>query len=64
VARLHRRTREEDLRDAFSRFGRIKQLAVKHAYAFIDYEEHEAAVSAVREMHGKTFVNGEELVVE
>jgi RNA recognition motif-containing protein len=64
VAKLHRRTREDDLRDAFSKFGKIKNLVLKQSYSFIDYEDHEAAVAAVKEMNGKAFVNGEELVVE
>lgn len=64
IAKLHKYTRESDLQDAFSKFGKIKQIVLKHAYAFIDFEDHEAAVQAVKEMDGKTFVNGEELVVE
>jgi arginine/serine-rich splicing factor 7 len=61
---LSRRTREEDLKDGFSKFGRIKQIVLKAAYAFIDFEDHESAVQAVKEMNGKPFVNGEELIVE
>lgn len=64
VAKLHRRTREDDLKESFSKFGKIKQVVLKAAYAFIDYEDHESAVAAVKEMNGVTFVNGEELVVE
>jgi RNA recognition motif-containing protein len=52
------------LRNEFSKFGHIKNIVLKHAYAFIDFEDHEAASRAVKEMNGKTFVNGEELVVE
>ena len=52
------------MKDSFSKYGRIKQVVLKAAYAFIDFEDHEAAVAAVREMNGRTFVNGEELVVE
>lgn len=64
IAKLHKYTRESDLQDAFSKFGKIKQIVLKHSYAFIDFEEHEAAVQAIKEMDGKTFINGEELVVE
>lgn len=64
MAKLHKRTREEDLREAFSKFGKIKELSLKYAYAFIDFEDHGAAVTAIKEMDGKTFVNGEVLVVE
>ena len=37
---------------------------MKHSYAFVDFDDHEAANKAVREMNGKIFINGEELVVE
>jgi RNA recognition motif-containing protein len=37
---------------------------LKHSYAFVDFDDHEAANKAIREMNGKAFVNGEELVVE
>ena len=52
------------MKDAFSKFGRIKNIILKHSYAFIDFDDHEAADAALKEMNGKTFVNGEELVVE
>lgn len=52
------------MRDAFSKFGKIKDIVLKNHFAFIDFEDHEAAVEAVKEMDGKTFVNQEELVVE
>lgn len=64
IAKLHKRTREEDLKEAFSKFGTIKDIVLKHTYAFIDFEDHEAANRAVKEMDGKPFANGEELVVE
>ncbi len=64
VAKLSRRTREEDLKDSFSKFGRIKNITLKQSYAFIDFEDHESAVGAVEGMNGRAFVNGEELVVE
>jgi len=28
-------------------------------YAFVDFERHEAAVKAIEEMDGQTFMNGE-----
>jgi RNA recognition motif-containing protein len=37
---------------------------LKHSYAFVDFDDHEAAGRAIKEMNGKSFVNGEELVVE
>ncbi len=64
MAKLHRSTRESDLREGFSKFGRLREVALKNLYAFIDFEEHESAVRAIKEMDRKVFVNGEELVVE
>ena len=52
------------MKEAFSKYGKIKDVIVKHSYAFINFEDHEAAVLAVAEMNGKTFINGEELFVE
>jgi RNA recognition motif-containing protein len=46
------------------KFGRIKELALKYTFAFIDYEEHDSAVRAIREMDRVRFVNGETLLVE
>jgi RNA recognition motif-containing protein len=50
--------------DAFSKFGKVKSVTLKNYYAFVDYEEHEAAVEAVEKMNGTTFVNGEVLTVQ
>ncbi len=59
VARLHRATRESDLRDAFEKFGRLREVALKHTFAFVDFEDHDSAVKAIAEMDRKSFVNGE-----
>ena len=64
VAKLHRNTKQSDIEEAFSKFGKIREIVQKHAYAFIDYDDHEAAEKAIQEMNNKAFVNGEELVVE
>jgi len=55
IAKLSRRTSERDLSEAFSQYGKIKDIVLKHSYAFIEYEEHQAAVEAVKEMNGKNF---------
>ncbi|TNV83735.1 hypothetical protein FGO68_gene12453 [Halteria grandinella] len=64
VARLDRATGEEDLQRAFAKFGKIKELALKHTFAFIDYEDHDSAIRAIRDMNRTRFVNGETLLVE
>ena len=64
VARLSRSTRERDLEEAFLKFGKIKEVVMKHAYAFIDFAEHDGAVQAIKQMNGKPFGSTEELCVE
>jgi RNA recognition motif-containing protein len=63
ISRLDRRTGESDIHRAFSKFGEIKQVTMKNFYAFVDFMEHSAAVDAVAEMNGQTFINGELLTV-
>lgn len=38
-------------------------MTLKNYYAFVDYEDHEAAVEAIKQMNGVQFVNGEVLTV-
>jgi len=38
VGRLSSRTRERDLEDTFTKFGRLQRLDLKAGYAFIEYE--------------------------
>lgn len=64
VAKLSRDTRESDIKEAFSRFGTIKNVAVKMSFAFITYDNPDSAKEAIANMNGATFVNGEKLVVE
>lgn len=64
IAKLNQNTNEDDLRQQFQKYGEIKDLVLKKFYAFIDYRDHTAAEEAIRDMNGKSFVNGEELVVE
>ncbi len=64
VAKLSRGTREADLKEGFSRFGPIKNIALKSSYAFITYESADSVAEAISRMNGAKFVNGEELVVE
>ena len=56
---------EEDLTDAFSEFGRIKDLRLPldhqsgyiKGYALILYEHYTEALGAVQQMHGNTFMD-------
>lgn len=50
IGRLSRRTRAQDIRDVFSKFGTIKSLDMKSDYAFLEYEEEKQAKEAIRKM--------------
>ena len=50
--------------EGFEKFGKINKVTLKDTYAFVDFETHEAAVEAVKEMDGKKFFNDEILKVE
>eukprot|EP00640_Fibrocapsa_japonica_P009590 CAMPEP_0113936532 /NCGR_PEP_ID=MMETSP1339-20121228/3431_1 /TAXON_ID=94617 /ORGANISM="Fibrocapsa japonica" /LENGTH=88 /DNA_ID=CAMNT_0000939045 /DNA_START=85 /DNA_END=347 /DNA_ORIENTATION=+ /assembly_acc=CAM_ASM_000762 len=63
IGRLGSRTRERDLEDAFSRFGRILRLDLKFGFAFIEYEDPRDAEDAIRDMDGRDF-DGGRIVVE
>lgn len=64
IAKLSRNTREADLKDGFSRYGAIRNITLKHSFAFITFEKPESAREAIERMNGAKFVNDEQLVVE
>jgi len=39
-------------------------VALKHGYAFIDFETYDSAVKAIKEMDQNTLPSGEEIVVQ
>ena len=64
MAGLSRDSGKRDVLEEFSKFGKINLVTLKEHFAFVNYETHEAAVQAQKEMNGKEFVNGEVLKVE
>ena len=44
----HSRASEADLQDAFSRFGRVEQIALKDGFAFATFLEERDAEACVR----------------
>lgn len=64
ISKLDRKTGMTDIEREFSAFGKIRNLTMKLHYAFVDYEDHECAVEAVRKMNRSSFVNGEFLNVQ
>ena len=45
------------------KFGRIQKVTLKQRYAFIQYESHEAAVEAIKEMDSADLGFGERIQV-
>jgi len=63
VGRLSRRTRARDLESAFARYGRIRDVEIKHDYAFIEYYDSRDAKDAISYMDRRT-LDGSRLIVE
>jgi len=63
IGRLSNHTRERDLEDSFSKYGRIVRTDLKYGYAFIEFEDSRDADDAVREMDNRT-LDGERIIVE
>jgi RNA recognition motif-containing protein len=61
---LNRETGKSDIMNNFSKFGNITNINLKDHFAFVDFDDHEAATQAIKEMNGKTFIHGEVLKVE
>jgi len=52
VGGLSDRTTENDVDVAFSKFGRIREIALKTGFCFVEFEEVGDAMTAVRRMNG------------
>ncbi|KAJ7284317.1 hypothetical protein O6H91_13G026000 [Diphasiastrum complanatum] len=63
VGRLSTRTRSRDLEDLFSKYGRIREVDVKHDFAFVEFKDHRDADEARHYLDGKEF-DGNRIVVE
>ncbi|KAL4455002.1 hypothetical protein ABPG74_006384 [Tetrahymena malaccensis] len=57
VGKLSSRVREEDLRDEFRRYGRIRDIDFRRqrGFAFIEYNSSSDAKQAVEDMNGQRF---------
>jgi len=58
-----RRTTRDDLKDAFRKYGKIREVQLKNGYAFIEYDDYYDAEEAADRMHGKS-LDGYRLTVE
>ncbi|KAH9553308.1 hypothetical protein CY35_08G001200 [Sphagnum magellanicum] len=63
VGRLSTRTRSRDLEDLFAKYGRIRDVDVKHDFAFVEFSDSRDADDARHYLNGKEF-DGNRLIVE
>ena len=56
-------TNEDDMAEAFGKFGPIRKIDLKMGYAFLFYEDARDAEEAIRVMNGQE-LNGKKLLVE
>lgn len=63
IGRLSRRTRAQDIRDAFRKFGAIKTLDLKSDYAFLEYDDEKQAKEAIKKMDREE-LDGHQIIVE
>ncbi|KAK4872236.1 hypothetical protein RN001_016360 [Aquatica leii] len=63
VGGLTYRVRERDIEKFFRKYGRIKEVAMKNGFAFVEFDDYRDADDAVYELNGKELL-GERVVVE
>jgi len=63
VGRLSSRTRERDIEDAFSKFGKIVSVDLKFGFAFVEFDDSRDAEDCVRDMDGRD-LDGSRIAVE
>lgn len=63
VGGLTHRVRERDIEKFFRKYGRIKEVAMKNGFAFVEFDDYRDADDAVYELNGKELL-GERVSVE
>jgi len=64
VTKLPRDTTREDVKDHFRSFGKIREIALKKGYAFVEFYDRHDADDAIHRMNGEKIEGGGRLVVE
>ncbi|KAI8340980.1 hypothetical protein EDC96DRAFT_334913 [Choanephora cucurbitarum] len=52
VGNINRYVREQDLKDLFSRYGRVRDFILRDYYAFIEFDSVREADDAAKELNG------------
>lgn len=63
VGRVSKYVRDRDLEDLFGKYGRIRDLSIKHDYAFVEFDSSRSADDAIHYLDGYK-LEGERLIVE
>ncbi|CAM8948962.1 unnamed protein product [Rhodiola kirilowii] len=63
VGHLSSRTRSRDLESIFSRYGRVRDVDMKHDFAFVEFSDHRDADDARYHLDGRD-VDGSRIIVE
>lgn len=63
VGGLSHRCRESDLERFFRKYGRLREIAIKNGYAFVDFDDGRDADDAVYDLNGVDFM-GDRVTVE
>ncbi|TVU21753.1 hypothetical protein EJB05_31410, partial [Eragrostis curvula] len=63
VGRLNSRTRTRDLEDLFGRYGRVRNVDMKHEFAFVEFSDPRDADDARYNLDGREF-DGSRMIVE
>ncbi|KAJ8926845.1 hypothetical protein NQ314_020696 [Rhamnusium bicolor] len=63
VGGLTYRVRERDIEKFFRKYGRIKEVAMKNGFAFVEFDDHRDADDAIYELNGRDLL-GEKVSVE
>jgi RNA recognition motif-containing protein len=63
VGKLSYRTRERDIEDLFSKYGKISACDLKQGFAFVEFDDERDAEDAIRGLDGIE-LDGSHIIVE